>query len=451
MRLTLIGKVAGDAVIINIAYLLAFLIRFGGRLPEFNIVAYIGAAPFITVAAITLFYGYGLYSPGRHRWEEISSAIAVSVVLLFLAAITLSYMMTLFAFPRLVFLISLPVQMALMLLWRRFVWSWSVKRMGPLKLLVVGTSLSARERAGQIILSDDYFYQVAGIVTDAPIGSKRGDNTEIPLFSPYSKMSEAIESVSANGVLFCQDVPSETRIALVSEAVSRGLSVFVIPEIYELILSSSHLEQLDGIPVFRLKSASTKSDLAWGRLLDLILSLMLFIPALPIMVFAALLLKIESFCSPVIFTQERVGQESKVFKLYKLRTMISDAEKDTGPILSVSDDPRITRVGKILRMTRIDELPQLINVIKGDMSFIGPRPERPFFVEQFRTSVPGYDYRHQIKTGITGLAQIEGKYSTSAEDKLRYDLFYAKIKSPIKDFQILMHTIKVMLMRSKSM
>jgi len=130
---------------------------------------------------------------------------------------------------------------------------------------------------------------------------------------------------------------------------------------------------------------------------------------------------------------------------------VCDAEKATGPVLAVQDDPRITGVGRVLRAMRIDELPQLYNVLKGDMSFIGPRPERPFFVDQFRKDIPGYDYRHQIKAGITGFAQIEGSYSTSAEDKLRFDLFYARIKSPIKDLQILLHTLKVMLMRDKSM
>ena len=451
LRLTLIGKVFGDIVLINLGYLAAFLIRFAGRLPQENLEAYFAAAPWITVAALILFYSYGLYSPGRHRWEEIFSAIVASGVLLFLASITLSYMLTLFAFPRLVFLIAFPIQLTLLLLWRRFVWSWSMKRMGPLRILIVGPVMRAKERVEQIRQSNQHLYKIAGMVVDVPVTFKDDAPGEFPICGPYAKMSDAIDSMSANGVLFCQDMPLETRISLVSEAVSRGLSVYVVPEIYELILSNSRLEQLDGIPAFRLNSTASKPEFAWERLVDIVFSLILFIPAVPLTLFAALALKTENPKSPVFFAQERVGQGGKIFKLFKLRTMMCDAEKVTGPVLAVQNDPRITKVGRILRMTRIDELPQLYNVLKGDMSFIGPRPERPFFVDKFRECVPGYDYRHQMKAGITGLAQIEGKYSTSAEDKLRYDLFYAKIKSPIKDIQILLHTLKVMLMRDKSM
>lgn len=207
---------------------------------------------------------------------------------------------------------------------------------------------------------------------------------------------------------------------------------------------------LAGVPVFRLTGIAPKPSLAWGRLTDLALALVIAVPAIPLILLAAIAIKLESLQGPVFFRQERVGQGGKTFQLLKLRTMVPDAEKLTGPVLATDRDPRITKVDRVLRLTRIDELPQLFNVLMGDMSFVGSRPERPFFVEQFRREVPGYDYRHQIKVGITGLAQVEGKYSTSAEDKLRYDLLYAKTKSPLKDLQILLHTIKVMLMRSKA-
>ena len=235
-----------------------------------------------------------------------------------------------------------------------------------------------------------------------------------------------------------------------SQAAAQGLSVFIIPDIYEIILSNSRLEQLDGMPVFRLTGIAPKTSLAWERLTDMALALVILVPAIPLILLAAIAIKLESPRGPILFRQERVGQGGKTFQLLKLRTMVPDAEELTGPVMATVGDPRITKVGQVLRLTRIDELPQLFNVLMGDMSFVGPRPERPFFVEQFRREVPGYDYRHQIKVGITGLAQVEGKYSTSAEDKLRYDLLYAKTKSPLKDLQILLHTIKVMLMRNKA-
>ena len=134
-----------------------------------------------------------------------------------------------------------------------------------------------------------------------------------------------------------------------------------------------------------------------------------------------------------------------MFKLLKFRTMVQDAERDTGPVLTWEGDPRITKVGRILRRMRLDELPQLINVLRGDMSFVGPRPERPFFVDQFSDRIPDYRYRLQVKPGITGLAQIEGRYSTNPEDKLKYDLYYMRSFSFVLDLQIMLRTLKVAL------
>ncbi|NLL58300.1 MAG: exopolysaccharide biosynthesis polyprenyl glycosylphosphotransferase, partial [Firmicutes bacterium] len=204
------------------------------------------------------------------------------------------------------------------------------------------------------------------------------------------------------------------------------------------------------IPVFRLSGFTRKPVEAWKRLMDIALAVFFGVIALPLVLLAAIAIKIESPGGPVLFRQERVGQGGKVFELLKLRTMIPNAEMLTGPVLAEENDPRITRVGKVLRASRIDELPQLWNVLKGDMSFVGPRPERPVFVQQFRDEMPGYELRHQVKTGITGLAQVEGKYTTPPEDKLRFDLLYVKTMSPIKDIQILLHTLKVMLMRHKA-
>lgn len=450
MRWTLVGKVIGDVILVNGGYLLAFLIRFGGSLPHANWDAYWATAPWITVATLILFYSYGLYTPGRYRWEEIFTSLICAVAILFLASIALSYMLHQFAFPRSIFLIAAPLQLLLLGLWRRFAWAWSMNRMGPLQLVVVGSLSRAQERAKQLIQTSGGMYQVAGLVVDVPVTRRSTTDEGFMLLGSYSEMAAAIDNVTANGVLFCADIPQEIRVSLVSEAAARGLSVFVVPDIYEIMLSQSRLEQLDGIPVFRLTGMASKPSFAWKRLADIALAMVFAVPAIPLLLLAAIAIKLESPHGPVFFRQERVGQGGKVFQLCKLRTMVPDAEKLTGPVLATERDPRITRVGHVLRVTRIDELPQLWNVLKGDMSFVGPRPERPFFVEQFRREVPGYDYRHQIKVGITGLAQVEGKYSTSAEDKLRYDLLYAKTQSPVKDLHILLHTLKVMLMRAKA-
>src|SRR5690606_32911845 len=138
-----------------------------------------------------------------------------------------------------------------------------------------------------------------------------------------------------------------------------------------------------------------------------------------------ILIKVTS-PGPVIFSQERVTLNNRVFKIYKFRTMVVDAEEKTGPVISSQHDPRVTPVGAVLRKLKIDELPQLFNILKGDMSFVGPRPERPVFANKFSAEIPAYKYRTLVKAGLTGYAQVYGKYDTSAEDKLRFDLLYIR-------------------------
>jgi lipopolysaccharide/colanic/teichoic acid biosynthesis glycosyltransferase len=183
------------------------------------------------------------------------------------------------------------------------------------------------------------------------------------------------------------------------------------------------------------------------RLLDILLATLgLFVTA-PILLFAAFLIKLTSR-GPVIYKQLRVGERSKIFKIYKLRTMIMDAEKGTGAIWAKENDPRITSIGRVLRKTRIDEIPQFINVIKGEMSIVGPRPERPEMVRDFKKLIGDYEKRLTVKPGITGIAQIYHKYDESLVDvrkKLKYDLLYSKKMSPATDFAILAQTCLVVL------
>jgi sugar transferase (PEP-CTERM system associated) len=186
------------------------------------------------------------------------------------------------------------------------------------------------------------------------------------------------------------------------------------------------------------------------RSFDLVCSSILLVLTFPIMVLAALAVRLEDR-GPVFYSQERVGKDGKTFRVHKFRSMRADAEKGGKPQWAAQNDPRITRVGNFMRKTRIDELPQIINVFKGEMSFVGPRPERPYFVEQLIEVVPYYNVRHSIKPGITGWAQVRYGYGSSAEDalqKLQYDLYYVKNNSLFLDVLILIDTLKVVMFRS---
>lgn len=185
------------------------------------------------------------------------------------------------------------------------------------------------------------------------------------------------------------------------------------------------------------------------RSTDLILSFILLSIFSPLVVIISLLIKISSR-GPIIFSQERVGQNRRIYRMYKFRSMIPGAEQECGPVWAQDDDHRITRVGKIIRKWRFDEIPQFWNVLKGDMSFVGPRPERGYFVEQLEKTVPYYNERHSAKPGITGWAQVSYGYGASAEDaieKLNYDLFYIKNMTFFMDLMIVLRTIKIVLSR----
>jgi sugar transferase (PEP-CTERM system associated) len=184
------------------------------------------------------------------------------------------------------------------------------------------------------------------------------------------------------------------------------------------------------------------------RLIDLVVSTLGLILSAPISLITVLAIRLDS-PGPVLYRQERVGQDEEPFMLYKFRSMCCDAEAETGPLWAGKDDPRATRVGRIIRKLRIDEIPQMLNVLKGEMSIVGPRPERPFFVARLKEKIPYYQLRFTVKPGITGWAQISYSYGDSdadAAEKLHYDLYYAKYLSPIFDLQILFETVKVILL-----
>ena len=185
------------------------------------------------------------------------------------------------------------------------------------------------------------------------------------------------------------------------------------------------------------------------RLIDILGSLVLLIIASPVMLITALAIKLNDG-GDILFKQKRLGLNGREFMVYKFRSMIMDAEKNTGAILAKNNDDRITKVGKFIRMTRIDELPQLINILKGEMTFVGPRPERPEMYEEIVKEIPEFRYRLMVKAGLTGYAQIYGKYNTTRRDKLLLDIYYIENYSIITDLKLMILTLKVCLMPESS-
>jgi len=241
---------------------------------------------------------------------------------------------------------------------------------------------------------------------------------------------------------------NDVLIEIIGRCEPKNVGLKIVPDLYEILSGQARTSQIYGIPLIDIMpQLMPEWEKRLKRILDVLISFIILTVSFPVVILAAIAIKLDSK-GPVFFTQERCGMNGELFKMIKFRSMFVDAEKRTGPVWSIKDDPRITRAGKILRKLRIDEIPQMINVLKGEMSMVGPRPERPFFVEKLAEEIPYYKRRLKVRPGITGWAQVKHKYDENIEDvkvKLRYDLFYIENMSLRMDFKIIFRTIFVVL------
>lgn len=461
-RITLITL---DLVLINLGYIFAFLLKFGWQIPDFNFKPYLSAWPWLTLSAFVLFYLYKLYGSYRWRWAEVFASLICVVFFQAMIAMALSFFLRGFSFPRTVLLAAPLIQLVLLALWRRAAWHLDRNLLSTSKVIVVGQPLEAVVLAEKLESSIGGKIKVSGLVVkdlDDPelyeseffeSGDNEAPNDNLkqwPVLGEVSDICECLEAVKPDQVFICSNLPQEYKAEVVYACAADNVKVYLVPDLYEIMLVQSRLDQVDDVPVFSVgRLGISEESLLIKRLTDILLSLFAIIITAPLSILVSAAIKLDSR-GPVLYRQKRLTLQGKQFFLYKFRTMIEDAEQESGPVLASENDPRVTRVGRLLRASRIDEIPQLLNVLIGDMSIVGPRPERPFFVSKLVSETPEYAFRMNVKSGITGLAQIAGRYSTSAENKLKYDLLYTKSYSPAKDLAILFQTVKVILMKDKA-
>jgi exopolysaccharide biosynthesis polyprenyl glycosylphosphotransferase len=260
-------------------------------------------------------------------------------------------------------------------------------------------------------------------------------------------LAEVIERTRSDHVLFAPERTSYRDRAIEHLALSGRSSLWVLPSAYETLIGRLRFRPLGELPLLEVRSAPPHGVGAFvKRALDLAAASAALVVLSPVLALAAAAVWALSG-SPIFYWQDRVGRDGTIFRLRKLRTMRSGAEESTGAVLSSKDDPRVTRIGRWLRSTRIDEVPQLFNVLRGEMSFVGPRPERPEFVSRFEREIPGYALRLAVRPGLTGFAQISGEYETHPQIKLRYDLAYINNWSLAFDLVLMARTIPVVLSR----
>ena len=443
-----------DAAVVAVSYLLAWYIKFATPFANtepgagaLSMDVYFSALYFLVPGYVFLYYFFNMYAPKRatRRKYEIAGIIKANTVGLTLFMVVL-YMINQPHFSRVMMFIFYVVNIVLTTLCRstiRSVLQFFRKKGYNLKyILLIGYSRAAEEYITRINANPQWGYVVRGILDDRiPSGTIYkgvkvvGRIENIHYILPENKLDEIAITLAL------KDYDHLEYIVDLCE--KSGVHTKFIPDYNSLVPSHPYTEDLMGLPVINIRYVALTNTLNWvaKRVVDVTGSFVGILLSSPLMLAAAVSIKLTSK-GPVIFKQERVGLHNKNFKMYKFRTMEMQKPTAEQKGWTVKDDPRVTKIGKLLRRTSLDELPQLFNILMGDMSLVGPRPERPQFVEKFKEEIPRYMIKHQVRPGLTGWAQINGyRGDTSIRKRIEYDLFYIENWSMAFDFRIMFLTI----------
>jgi Undecaprenyl-phosphate glucose phosphotransferase len=313
---------------------------------------------------------------------------------------------------------------------------------GLKRVLIAGAGELGRLVADRILERRELGYHIVGFVDDRAGGDYLG-HRGLPILGTLDEADEIASRERIDHLYMALPAEEHVRMLQLLEVVGREMiDVKVVPDLLQVIALKARLEDLDGIPIININDVPLQGFNSFiKRALDIAISFAaLSVLALPFAIVSLLIRR--SSPGPVFYRQERMGLDGKPFLIYKFRSMYEDAEAETGPVWAREDDPRCTPIGRLLRRTNIDEMPQLWNVLRGDMSLVGPRPERPYFVHQFKQRIPQYMLRHKVRAGLTGWAQVNGwRGNTSIEKRIEYDLYYIENWSVALDLKIMWLTL----------
>lgn len=426
-----------DAVITILSYILAYVLKFYiidagttgvGVLPLKD---YFGVLFFLVPVYVLLYYTCDVYGPkrtGRQR-REIAAIIqantigmAIYIIVLYLVIREIHYSRSMLA---LFYVLNIAITTFSRIILRKTLRTMRKRGYNLKHVLVVGYSRAAESYIDRLQWNPQWGYSLCGILDDSvPEGTPykgvkvMGNIDRLPAILQENKLDEIAIALSL------KDYDRLEEIVNICE--KSGVHTKFIPDYNSLIPSRPYTEDLMGLPVINIRYVplSNMGNMVVKRAMDIVGSLFGIIITSPVLLLIAALVKLTS-PGPVIFRQERVGMHNEPFYMYKFRSMEQQTEEDEKKAWTVRNDPRVTSVGKILRKTSLDELPQLFNILKGDMSLVGPRPERPLFVEKFKEEIPRYMIKHQVRPGLTGWAQINGyRGDTSIKKRVEYDLYY---------------------------
>jgi len=463
-RLLVIFHILSDALLGLTAFVVAYALRFHtGLIPITKGIPplrqYVNVLPFILILVPLAFQLQGLYRlrRGRSRVDDFFAVFVGSILAVVFGIIATLYVQTYFAtnaakeqgvfeVSQVVWGIFLVLNVLLTFASRELVREVLERRwragIGLKRILIAGSGELGRLVADKILEHRELGYQIVGFVDDKAGGDHLGYRG-LPLLGTIDEAPEIAARESVDHLYVALPPEQHVQMLELIDSTSREMvDVKVVPDLLQVIALRARLEDLDGVPVININDVPLQGfNSLVKRLFDVgISALALIVLAIPLAIIAALV-KLTSR-GPVFYRQERMGLDGHPFMIHKFRSMYEDAEAETGPVFASEDDPRRTPLGKILRRSNFDELPQFWNVLKGEMSLVGPRPERPLFVAQFKHKIPQYMLRHKVKSGITGWAQVNGwRGNTSIEKRIEYDLYYIENWSVTLDLKIIWLTV----------
>jgi exopolysaccharide biosynthesis polyprenyl glycosylphosphotransferase len=441
-----------DAFCVLAAVAIAYEYRFhvdripipGSEPPAF--VAYAAAAPVLALVFVATFAASGVYRirRGRPLLDEVFSIIGATALAGLITLALMSLYRT-FSYSRLLLLYMVIVALVLItvnrLILRRIVTVQQRHGVGTDRVLVVGTGAGSELLLHRMTMFPEYGYTVCGVLDDLLepgttfAGSQVvGRIAELPAHVKQQQIDQVF--------LALPGASHERMLHLIKTCDDLHVDFRMLPDVFEIITTRVSADVVDGIPLVGVRRSQVEGlGLLMKRAFDLVVSLVLLLVLSPLWLLLAVAIA-SSRTGPILYRQDRVGRAGRIFTLLKFRSMILDAEAETGPVFATPDDSRRTLVGRFMRRFSLDELPQLINIVRGEMSLVGPRPERPFFVERFGAEIPRYLERHQVRPGVTGWAQVNDlRGSTSIADRTIYDIYYIENWTLSFDIKIILLTI----------
>ena len=463
-RLLITFYVLSDAVSAAVAFAAAYILRFNepfaslvpvaGEVPPFT--QYVRVLPIVAVLVPLSFQIQGLYRlrRSRTRVDDFFAVLVGSILAVLLASVGTLYVQAYYpAFrdyhpiSRAAWALFLAINLLFTYTSREIVRDLLRRRwragIGLKRVLIVGAGDLGRMVADRILEHGELGFKLVGFVDDRAADGDAIGYRGLPLLGTIQQAPEIAGHERIDEIYVALPIDEHVKMLSVVEFASREcVNVHVVPDLLQFIALRARLEDLDGLPIISINDVPLRGiNSLLKRMVDMALSAgVVLLGAIPALIIAIIIKR--SSPGPAFYKQVRMGLDGKAFTVYKFRSMPVDAEDASGPIWAREDDPRATPIGRWLRRHDVDELPQFWNVLVGDMSIVGPRPERPFFVEQFKHKIPQYMLRHKVKAGITGWAQVNGwRGNTSLEKRIEFDLYYIENWSLSLDFKIMWLTL----------